>query len=225
MSLFLLCSLILHVYSKTYDNNIIITQLSSSDRCPFHLDNVYSSQQIKISLDDNYSIISPRQTDSLINVHDNIFYNEAMYLIHSYPDANKIDTNIKTPFYFVNDTSTKRLRMGRHFDDENYSLLHYLYKSKQIKYKSFTLTQLHLLRRAQTIEIKHLIPNTNRCSIGVGNNVLQINKKAYFDLDKDLYEWLRDEVFYDLFLSRMCKEYKMNYGNRETINSRFSCLG
>ena len=252
MSLLLLCSLILNVYSEKYNNNIIITELSKSGDYQIRLENVRSPQQIDISLDDNYSVISPRQSESLINVHDNVFYDEAMYLIHLHPDANQIDTHIKTPFYFVNGTSSKRFGMGKHFDDENYSLVHYLYNSKQIKHKSFTL-ELHnrisrnnyiyfggipeyvRKHRTQIVEIKHLIPNTNRWgfqmnSIGVANNVLQINKKVYFDLnsdefslDKNLYEWLRDEVFYDLFLSGMCDEYKRIYSNTQNVHSHFSC--
>ena len=97
---------------KTYDNNIIITELSISNRYPFRLENVHTPQHLEISLDDNYSVISLRQNESLINVHDNVFYDETVFLIHLHPEANKVDTYINAGVEFSRIQSTKEFEKG-----------------------------------------------------------------------------------------------------------------
>lgn len=186
------------------------------------------------------------------NITEQIFMDPFAYMKFMPSEFYNNETIVNISLYFTSDTQSNRfIGMGHFFENKNFSLIAQLYNKGHIKRQQFALEVFSngirdnyiyfggipqaLLRYRQRTHVLRAIEGQIPWAFEIdglaseNERVLTVQRVVYmaldrndFVVDKEVYEWLREEVFGELIIDGLCKE-KVSVSNKGVVNGRMYC--
>lgn len=193
-----------------------------------------------------------RKDSDIQNITDQIFMDPHAYMRFLPNEFYNNETTINISLYFTSDPKSNRfVGMGHFFENKNFSLIAQLYNNGHIKRQQFALEVFSngirenyiyfggipqaLLRYKQHTNVLRAIEGKIPWVFEIdglttrNEHVFKVSRMVYFELekndlvvDKEVYKWLREEVFGELIIDGFCKE-KVSVSNQGTVNARIYC--
>ena len=192
------------------------------------------------------------KNSQLQNITDQIFMDPLAYMKFEPSEFYKNETIVNISLYFTSDTQSNRfIGMGHVFENKNFSLVAQLYDKGHIKRQQFALEVFsngirenyiyfggipqELLRYRQHTQVLRAVEGEipwvfqiegltagNGRVVAVRRVVSLVLDKNDFVVDKEVYSWLREDVFGELIIDGFCKE-RISVSNKGDVNGRLFC--
>ena len=196
--------------------------------------------------------IYDREGSQIQNITEQIFMDPLAYLKIKPSEFYKNTTIVNISLYFTSEPRADRfIGMGHFFENKNFSLIAQLYNKGYIKRQQFALEILSngirdnyiyfggiphkLLSYKQQTQVLRAIEGQIPWVFQIdalltrNGHVLNVQRVVYFTLDqnyfivdKEVYEWLREDVFGELLMDGFCKE-RISVSNKGEVNGRLQC--